>query len=368
MSIRKHCPLHTLPGTSTPAALIMPVAVCLMAACIGAGSAQPQPEPTGTPAGQGTVQRQQDDPPPREEDETDPESPDYREERPEDESVYEGIPAPDEPEEDEADEELDRPGDSYLWGGRDTERADPTITAEGALTMFMRARNYRTIRILKSVMTSSLQASFERDSARFNGKQNVQLSAFHFQPDDLKAVHYTGPQGARQADIYDATVRSLWIDQGELADRRLEVVRLAQEESGLWRVGRLDIRESDKSRYQELIPSVTSLRKVLRAWHRRQPALAEPLLTESFVRKYAAEGESGEAGIGHLFEGDPSLRHAAFEIQEIRWKEDSDAATAHVDLYVTARNRFGSLDPHPLRLDLVRIGAGWYVDSWEKRD
>ena len=370
MSIRDYLALRASPGTATAAALIVSVAVCLMAACIGTGAAQPQPEPPDPPAAQGTAQRQQDDPPPREEDETDPESPDYRDEQQDDE-VYEGIPAPDEPEEgeaDEADEDLDRPGDSYLWGGRDTERPDPTTTPEGALTMFMRARNYRTIRILKSVMTSSLQASYDRDSARFNGKQNLQLSAFHFEPDDLKAVHYTGPQGARQADIYDATVRSLWIDQGELADRRLEVVRLAQEEGGLWRVGRLDIRESDKSRYQDLVPSVTSLRKVLRAWHGRQPGLARPLLTESFVKKYAAAGEGDGAGIDHLFKGDPSLRHAAFEILEIGWKDGSDAAVAQVALYVTARNRFGSLDPQRLRIDLVRIGAGWYVNSWEQRD
>lgn len=354
MSTREEKMIRRSPGTSTPIVMAAAVAVSLLVACISTGSAQPQPEAYATPAEEEPVRRQQEEAAPREEAEAAPQQ--------DDESVYEGIPAPAEAQEED---ELARPGESYLWGGRGTRRPDPTITAEGALTMFMRARNYRTIRILKSVMTPSLQASYDRDSARFNGKQNVRLSAFYFAPENLKAVHYTGPKGAREADIYDATVRSLWTDQGELADRRLEVVRLAQEESGLWRVGRLDIRESDKSRFQEQIPSVTSLRKVLRAWHRRQTALAEPLLSESFVKEHAVEGE--EAGLTSLFEGDLSLRHAAFEILEILWEEETVEATAHVDLYVTARNRFGALKPLPRRLNLVRVGAGWYVDSWEER-
>jgi hypothetical protein len=356
MSTREEKVIRRSPGTSTPIAMAAAVAVSLLLACISTGSAQPQTDASATPAEEGAVRRQQEEAPPREEAEAAPQQ--------DDESLYEGIPAPAEAQEE--DDELARPGESYLWGGRGSRRPDPTITAEGALTMFMRARNYRTIRILKSVMTPSLQASYDRDSARFNGKQNVRLSAFYFAPEDLKAVHYTGPKGAREADIYDATVRSLWTDQGELADRRLEVVRLAQEESGLWRVGRLDIRESDKSRFQEQIPSVTSLRKVLRAWHRRQTALAEPLLSESFVKEHAGEGE--EEGLSHLFEGDLSLRHAAFEILEILWEEETVEATAHVDLYVTARNRFGALEPQPRRLNLVRVGAGWYVDSWEERE
>jgi len=367
MLIREDKPTRSAPGPSAPTIVIALSTICLMAACIGTGSAQPQPEAQPSADRQETVQ-QQEEAPPRDEAEKDPGDPEDRSGQPDEESVYEGIPPPEEPEQDE---EFPRTGESYLWGGRESQRADPTITAEGTLTMFMRARNYRTIRILKSVMTPSLQASYDRDSARFNGKQNVRLSAFYFEPENLKAVHYTGPKGEREADIYDATVRSLWTDQGELADRRLEVVRLAREESGLWRVGRLDIRESDKSRYQEVIPSVTSLRKVLRAWHRRQPALAEPLLTESFVKKYSAEVESAaadgkEGGIADLFEGDPEIRHAAFEIVEILWEEDSARATANVDLYVTARNRFGPLDPHRCRIDLVRIGAGWYIDSWEE--
>jgi len=355
-------------------------AFCLMAACVSTGSAQPQADAADPPAGQGPVQRaQQEEASSR--DDADPDR-SNREERvvPQDEdSVYEGIPAPAEPREDE----LVRPDEGYLWGGRESQHADPTISAEGALTMFMRARNYRTIRILKSVMTPSLQASYDRDSARFNGKQNVRLSAFFYQPEDLKAVHYTGPRGARVADIYDATVRSLWTHQGELADRRLEVIRLAQEESGLWRVGRLDIRESDKSRYQEQIQSVTSLRKVLRAWHRRQSALAMPLLTEAFVEQYTLEApvpeaavqeaailedEGEEPGVAWLFEGDPSVRHAAFEIVEILWEEEAEEAIAHVDLYVTARNRFGSLEPQPRSVNLVKVGAGWYIDSWEERE
>lgn len=380
MSTGKDNPSGRSPGASTSFAAVTFVALGLMAACVSSGSAQMQADTDDTRAERKTVQRQQqEERPDPDEDERDRSSRKRPVVRQDEESVYEGIPAPDEPEEDD----LILPDEGYLWGGRSDRRPDPTVTAEGALTVFMRARNYRTIRILKSVMTPSLQASYDRDSARFNGKQNVRLSAFYFEPEDLKAVHYSGPKGAREADIFDATVRSLWTHQGELADRRREVIRLAQEESGLWRVGRLDIRESDKSRYQEQIPSVTSLRKVLRAWHRRQTALALPLLTEAFREKYAAEAPAPEAvveevvepekqaeesGVAWLFEGDPEIRHAAFEIREILWEEEADEATAHVDLYVTASNRFGPLQPLPYSIRLVQVGVGWYIDSWEAQE
>ncbi len=88
--------------------------------------------------------------------------------------------------------------EAYHWGQRNREggrdhadpesyavREDPTATAGGALTIFMRSRNYRTIRILRSVMTPALAASYDRDSARFNGKQNVRLAAFYFKEEDL---------------------------------------------------------------------------------------------------------------------------------------------------------------------------------------
>ena len=359
MSRRDEKAIRRRTGTSTPTAIVTAVAVSLLVACLSAGSALPQPEAPAAPPGDESIRRQQEEAPPREEDEADRSSG----RRQVEEVEREESEASDEKREGLAVDDLERPGEGYLWGGRRSRRPDPTVTAEGALTMFMRARNYRTIRMLKSVMTPSLQASYDRDSARFNGKQNVRLSAFYFQPEDLKAVHYTGPKGAREADIYDATVRSLWTDQGELADRRLEVVRLAQEESGLWRVGRLDIKESDRSRFQEQIPSVTSLRKVLRAWHRRQAALARPLLSQAFLQEHSIEGE----GPSPLFEGDPSLRHAGFEVLEILWTEGATEATALVDLYVTARNRFGALEPQSRRIGLVRVGAGWYVDSWVER-
>lgn len=345
--------------TSAPTAIVTVVAVSLLVACLSAGPALPQPDAPVVPPGDESIRRQQEEAPPREEDEADRSS----EGRQVDDMEREESEASDEQREGLAVDDLEQPREGYLWGGRRSQRPDPTVTAEGALTMFMRARNYRTIRMLKSVMTPSLQASYDRDSARFNGRQNVRLSAFYFQPNDLKAVHYTGPKGAREADIYDATVRSLWTDQGELADRRLEVVRLAQEESGLWRVGRLDIKKSDRSRFQEQIPSITSLRKVLRAWHRRQAALAKPLLSQAFLKEHFIE----EEGSSPLFDGDPSLRHAGFEVLEILWEKNAAEATALVDLYFTARNRFGALEPQPHRIELVRVGAGWYVDSWVER-
>jgi hypothetical protein len=329
--------------------------VILLVACVSARPAMLQPEePAAPPEAEAPRLQEQEEEAPEEA----PADTSRRRER------LESVPEETDPEDPERLEEgtNDELEEGYAWGGR-AQRPDPTVTAEGTLTLFMRSRNYRTIRLLRSVMTPALQASYERDSARFNGKQNVRLSAFYFQQEDLKPVRYAGPKGAREVDIYDATVRSLWTNQGEVADRRLERVRLAKEESGVWRAGRLDIRESDRSRYQEKIPSVTSLRKVLRAWHRRKLELADPLLTDRFVKEYAGS----EAGLAGLFIGDPSVRHAAFEILEIEWEEGASKATASVDLYFTARNRFSALEAQPRRIDLVKVGSAWLVNSWEER-
>ncbi len=267
-----------------------------------------------------------------------------------------------------------REEDEYRWGERNRRqgevefewkepaprREDPTATAGGALTLFMRARNYRTIRILRSVMTPGLQTSFDRNSARFNGKQNVRLSAFHFQDEDLDPIRHAGARGARQPTIYDATVGSLWTDQGELAEKRVELIRLVQEENGLWRVGRLESVETNRKRFQEQIPCVTSLRKFLRAWHKRRPEDAIPYLSPALLGRY----EGQEEKLREIFEGDPELRHAAFRIIGIVWEEDQPKATAHVAFNVTAKNRFGALDATMRRVSLTREGSRWYVDSW----
>jgi hypothetical protein len=364
MSTREMITRRRPAGPAAPLAVLLLLPAGLVLACLGAGAAPPQPaappeqaEPRHEAPGGAVAPAaaQQEEDPERRDPDPEVDDPEWGGEDPE---------APPEARPDEGpagEDEVERPGEGYLWGGRPSGGPDPTLTPEGTLTLFMRARNYRTIRILKSLMTPSLQASFDRDSARFNGKQNVALSAFHFQTEGFKAVHYAESGAGKEADIYDATVRSLWTDQGELADRRREVVRLVREASGVWRVGRLDIAESDRSRYQELIPSVTSLRKVLRAWHYRQAAPAEPLLTDAFVKTRG----TGEDGVAGLFEGDDAERHAAFEIRQIDWREKATRATAHVDLYVTARNRFGSLEPRRSIIGLIQVGPGWYVDSWE---
>ena len=92
---------------------------------------------------------------------------------------------------------------------------DPTVTAGGALRLFMASRHYETIRQLKGVMTEKLQARFDHDSAPFNGKRGNRLAAFDFTEKDLKPAKSAGQ--AATATRYVASVRSLWDPVRQLA-------------------------------------------------------------------------------------------------------------------------------------------------------
>ncbi|HXH28467.1 MAG TPA: hypothetical protein VNL37_05440, partial [Candidatus Polarisedimenticolia bacterium] len=224
-------------------------------------------------------------------------------------------------------------------------------------TLFMASRNYRSLRQLKSVMTPALIKRFDYNSATFNGKRGNRLAAFDFGEDDLRPVR---TRKGSAPSIYQATVKSLWDNQGELVERRTESIRIAQQEDGLWRVGVLEEVSSDSVRFSDAVPGVTNLRMLLRAWARRDLAGAESQMSSAFLKSY----QGREDALQTIFVGDPDPRHAAFEILDLQ-PLPSGGAEAHVRLYDASPDRPSPLDGYERTLRFGRSGARYVLDAWE---
>jgi hypothetical protein len=246
---------------------------------------------------------------------------------------------------------------------------DPTLTAGGALRMFMASRNYRAIRALKSVMTASLVGRYERDSAPFNGKNRVRLASFEFEPESLKPIL---PKGRRQraassggadptVDAYIARVRTLWADQGEAVELREEAIRIVREDSGLWRVARLEQVGSESLRYRSDLQGLITLRRIMRAWHRRSLGSARRHLSPAFAKRY----EGREDDLGALFVGEADPRHAAYKILELK-----DVAgrrlVAKLELFDTSPEQPTSIQGSSVILQMIKRGSQWLLDAWEE--
>ena len=238
---------------------------------------------------------------------------------------------------------------------------DPTVTAGGALKMFMGSRDYRMLRRLKSVMTDRLQARFDHNSAPFNGKRNNRLVAFAFTEKDLKPSRPAGGKPAgTAAPGYVAAVRSLWAEQGEATELRTESITLTQREDGLWRVADLAQSSSENLRFGETVDGVTSMRMVLRAWQRGEAAGARSTLSDAFLKKYAGRDEA----LAALFAPSGGKAHAAYQILDLTPK-GTTAATARVRFYETVIGEPGPIDGRVRILKMVRKGSRWLVDGWE---
>ncbi len=244
---------------------------------------------------------------------------------------------------------------------------DPTLTAGGALAMFMSVRHYATIRQLRAVMTPALQARFDHDSAPFAGKRTIRLCAFEFSEKDLKPAGprrarpaTTGAAGAAAPDVYLATVRSLWEDQGEAAELRTESVRIARSEQGLWRIAGLERVASDALRFRDAVPGVTALRLLLRAWARRDVAAARAYLSPAFLKRYAGRDD----GLQSLLAGAEDPRHIAFQIVEMA-PQGAAEAVARVRLFEASPGRPSSLEGSLHTLRMVRKGAPWLLEAWD---
>jgi len=222
-------------------------------------------------------------------------------------------------------------------------------TAGEALAFFMSSRDYRTIRDLKSIMTTSLKAAYDHDPTPYNGKKGVRLSAFDYTEPALKP-------DARSAAV---TVKSLWEDQGEAVDLRTETVRLSREGEGPWRVAAVARVGVEPVRFNDSIAGVTSLRMILRAWVRRDFATAKGMMSDAFLKRYAGR----EEGIEAVFAGDPGLRRAAFRIVDMA-PRGTTAATAQVRLVETAPGRPSRLEGTPKTLAMVKKGSRWLLDDW----
>jgi hypothetical protein len=227
---------------------------------------------------------------------------------------------------------------------------EPGATAGGALRFFMASRDYRTIRELKSIMTTSLKATYDHDPTPFNGKKGFRLSAFD----------YAEPAPKPRAASFVVAVKDLWDDQGEAIEMRAENVRLVREGDGLWRVAALEKTDTEPLRYRESIAGVTSLRMVLRAWMRRDLGAARPLLSDAFLKKYAGREEALEA----LFAGDPALQRAAFRILEMV-PDGTTRVVARVRLIETPPDRPAGLDGTPREIVFVKKGQRWILDDWK---
>jgi len=223
-------------------------------------------------------------------------------------------------------------------------------TPGGALAYFMAARDYRTIRELKSVMTTALKAAYDRDSVPFNGKQGVRLAAFDFRE----------PSPNPNAKALTVTVKSLWEDQGEAVEQRSETAGLERDESGQWRVGKLQKGTVEPLRYKETVAGVTALRTILRAWQRRDLEGAKSFMSDAFKKRFAGRDE----GLAAVFSGDPSLRRAAFRILELTPRGGS-AAVARVRLVEMVPGRPSSLEGSPKSIGLVKRGSRWLLDDWK---
>lgn len=238
---------------------------------------------------------------------------------------------------------------------------DPTVTAGGALKLFMGSRDYRTLRQLKGVMTEKLQARFDHNSAPFNGKRNNRLVAFVFTEKDLKPSRpAAGKTAGTAAPGYVATVRSLWAEQGEATEKRTESVVLTQREDGLWRVGDLAQSSSETLRFGGTVDGVTSLRMVLRAWIRGEAAGARSSLSDAFLKRYAGRDEA----LAALFAPPNGKGHAAYQIVEMT-PVGTTGAVARVRFYDTVIGEPAPIDGRVRILKLVRKGSRWLVDAWE---
>ncbi len=276
-------------------------------------------------------------PAPVEEDEEDPEAPPP----PPPEDAYDEVPAPEvvpaEPSPD-----------------------DPTLTAGGALRLFMASRNYSTLRALKSVMTESLQSRYDHDSAPFNGKNRVRLAAFHFTPDDLNPVIPRDSKG-RPPDTYIAHVKTLWADQGEVVERRTEAIRVVRTGIGLWRVSRLQEVASESLRYRSDLQGLIALRRIMRGWIRRSLPSVQRYFSSGFERRYAGREED----LASLFVGRDDPRHAAYRIVELKEVGDT-RLVARLELYDTSPGQPAPIEGRPVILQLVRQAPYWLLDSWER--
>ncbi len=252
---------------------------------------------------------------------------------------------------------------------------DPTRTAGGALAAFMSRRDYLTIRELKAVMTPELQARFDHDSVPFNGKKRVRIALFDFSEKDLKPYPPAGkavraskpaatPGGGAAAPAgpagYIATVRTLWEDQGEAVEQRVESMRLVQREDGLWRVATLDRISSDPLRFKEAVPGVTALRLVLRSWVGRDLAGARAGLSPAFLKRY----EGREAALRELFVGGTDPHHAAYQILEVK-PQGTTIVITRVKLFEASPGRPSSPEGSVRTLRLVKKGPPWFLDSWD---
>ena len=245
------------------------------------------------------------------------------------------------------------------------EPADRSVS--GALTLFMASRDYGSIRQLRSLMSPALRARFEHDSVPFNGKRGIRLTAFDFREEDLKPL---GPAGkaARVTEPaaqpppvrgYVATARSLWEEQGEAVELRVESLRLAQQEDGLWRVAVLEPVHSESLRFKEAIPGVTTLRQILRAWHRRDLVAARSHMSQAFLRAY----EGREEDLRAIFVGESGRRHAAYQILELQ--SSGSGVRARVRLYGTVSGRPTPIDGPVVTVGLVKKGPPFLLDSWK---
>jgi len=218
-----------------------------------------------------------------------------------------------------------------------------------ALAFFMSSRDYRTIRDLKSVMTASLKATYDKDPVPFNGHKGIRLSAFD----------YREPSVGPAATGATVSVKSLWDDQGEAVEQRAETVRLARGEDGLWRASALSRGASEPVRFKGSVAGVTSLRQILRAWVRRDFDTAKGLMSDAFLKRQAGR----EEGIEAVFAGDANKRRAAFRIVDMT-PQGTASVSARVRLVETAPGRPSGLEGTPKTLVMARKGQRWLLDDW----
>jgi hypothetical protein len=269
---------------------------------------------------------------------------------------------------------------------------DPTRTAGGALALFMSHRHYLSIRQLKGVMTAELQARYDHDSVPFNGKKSTRIALFGFTEKDLKpapAVNKAAkgakpsgagsPAGAAAAGLgaspppdapaaaslsgpssYLASVQSLWAEQGEAVELRLESIKITRRDDGLWRVAAMNRVSAEPLRFKDAVPGVTALRLVLRSWAARDPGGARAGLSPGFLKRY----QDRDAALKDLFAGASDPHHAAFQILDMQ-PEGTSGAVAHVRLFEAFTDRPSPLQGSNHTLRMVKKGAPWLLDSWD---
>ena len=265
--------------------------------------------------------------------------------------------------------------DAAPQAGAPAPEDDPTRTAGGALASFMSLRQYLTIRELKAVMTPELQARYEHDSVPFNGKRGRRIAAFDFSEKDLRPVgsaskavrasRTPGLDGAAAATgsapaAYLATVRSLWEDQGEAVELRVESVRILRREDALWRVAGLEMVTSEPLRFKEAVPGVTALRLLLRAWTRRDPRAARAFMSPEFLKRYQTRPETLDA----LIAGGTDPRHVAYQILEMT-PQGSTVVVVKVRLFETSPGKPAPIEGSTHTLKLVKKGPPWLLEAWD---